>query len=400
MPDWSRRRLLAAAGAVGAAGAGGWALATRCRPLIEPQWSYVGRHRLGPTVPSTDDLLLPEGYGVTGSEVDHRLAAVEPFGAQVQWTVVAEGGGFGAPVRAGDTVYVGTGRDTVRALDAETGERRWTYDPGGREAYGGGAWGRPLVTDDLVSVGISHSSDPNADPTDPDEFTHRVVALDRADGTEAWATPVSGQVWAGPVSTSGVVVAAARPGTLHGLDPDTGASLWEFSLPDRVTRPLSVVAEGAVAVVTDDGTVAFVDVPDATIRRTRTPVRGATDVARTADTLYVAGADGRVAAIPTAVDGAIDAETGAPRWTYDAGLPIDAVAAAEGTAFAVDRTGHRHRIVGGDRTARDRLVETPHTDGCGWDGDLRRIFHARVHRGGLYVAGRFWTRLYPVEGDG
>jgi hypothetical protein len=68
--------------------------------------------------------------------------------------------------------------------------------------------------------------------------------------------------------------------------------------------------------------------------------------------------------------------------------------------FAVDRTGHRHRIVDGDRTARDRLVETEHTDGCGWTDDIRRVFHARVHRGGLYVAGRFWTRLYPVEGDG
>ncbi len=76
------------------------------------------------------------------------------------------------------------------------------------------------------------------------------------------------------------------------------------------------------------------------------------------------------------------------------------MAAAGDRVFAVDRTGHCHRIVDGDRAAQDRLVETEHTDGCGWDGDLRRIFHARVHRGGLYVAGRFWTRLYPVEGHG
>ena len=396
MPDWSRRRLLAAAGVVCAAGAGGWALASRCRPLIEPQWSYVGRRRLGPPVPSGNDLLLPEGYGVTGSSVDFRLAAVEPFSAQVQWTAVAQGGGFGVPARADDTIYVGTGLDTVRALDDDTGERRWTYDPGGRAQYGGGVWGRPLVTDDLIHVGVSHSTDRNADPTDPDECTHRVVALHRDDGTEAWATPTSGQVWPGPVSTSGVVVAAARPGVLHGFDPDTGASLWEFSLPDRVTQPLSVIDEGILTVVADDGTVAFVDVPDATIRRTRTPVREATDTARSADTLYVAGADGRVAALSTDIDGEIVADTGTPRWVYDAGLPVDAVAVDEGPVFAVDRTGHRHRIVDGDRTARNRLVEADHTDGCGWDGEVRRVFHARVHRGGLYVAGRFWTRLYPT----
>ena len=400
MPDWSRRRLLAAAGVVGAAGAvgaGGWALATRCQPLVDPQWSYVGRRRLGPTVRSGNDLLLPEGYGVTG-DTDHRLAAVEPFSAQVQWTVVAEGGGFGVPVRVDDTVYVGTGLDTVRALDADTGDRRWVYDPGGREEHGGGAWGQPLVTDDRVLVGVSHSTDPNADPTDPDEFTHRVVALDREDGTEAWATTVSGQVWTGPVLASGVVVAAARPGTLYGLDPATGEPLWELSLPDRVTQPLSEVADGALAVVADDGTVAFVDVPDATIRRTRKPVRDATSLARSGDTLYVGGADGRVAALSTGVDGEIVAETGAPRWTYDAGVPVDGVAVAGETVFAIDRTGHCHRLVDGDRDARERLVETEHTDGCGWDGDLRRVFDATVVRGGLYVAGRFWTRLYPIEG--
>ena len=64
--------------------------------------------------------------------------------------------------------------------------------------------------------------------------------------------------------------------------------------------------------------------------------------------------------------------------------------------FAIDRTGHRHRIVDGDRDARDRLAEAEHTDGCGWNGDFRRVFDARVHRGGLYVASRFWTRLYPI----
>jgi outer membrane protein assembly factor BamB len=221
MPEWSRRSLLAAIGAAGSVG-GGWLVfdRTRCRPLFEPQWTYTGRRRLGPSVPSENDLLVPEGYGVTG-DTDHRLAALEPFSAQAQWSVVLQSGGFGVPVRADDTVYVGTGLDAVRALDADTGRRLWVYDPAGREEHGGGAWGQPLVTDGRVHIGISHASDPNADPTDPDEFTHRVVA-----------------------------------------------------------------------VITDDGTVAFVDVTDGTIRRTRKPLRGATSVASAGDTLYVGGERG------------------------------------------------------------------------------------------------------------
>ena len=410
MPDWSRRSLLATLGLVGAAG-GGWYLRerTRCRPRVEPQWTYTGRRRLGPPIPSGNDLLVPEGYGVTGSERDHQLAALEPFSAQVQWSVVSQGDGFGVPVRAGDAVYVGTGSDTVRALDADTGRRLWIYDPGGREAYGGGAWGQPLVTDDRVHVGVSHSPDPTADPADPSDFTHRVVALDREAGSAAWTTAVSGGLWVGPVLTADTIVAAAREGVLHGLDSTTGARLWELNLPGRVTRPLSVIAEGIVAVVTDDGTVAFVDVPDATIRRTVKPLSGATSVASAGNTLYVGGGrgldngddgpgSGRVVAVPTDIGGRIDADTGRPRWTYDASVPIDGVAAdPELGVFAIDRTGHRHRIADGARDSKDRLVES-HDDGCGWDANRRRVTDALFHRGGLYVVAEWWTRLYPVEG--
>ena len=410
MPEWSRRSLLAAIGAAGAVG-GGWLIfdRTRCRPLVEPQWTYTGRRRLGPSVPSENDLLVPEGYGVTG-DTDHRLAALEPFSAQVQWSVVSQGGGFGVPVRAGDTVYVGTGLDTVRALDADTGRRLWVYDPGGREEHGGGAWGQPLVTDGRVHIGVSHASDPNADPTDLDEFTHRVVALDRDDGSAVWTTAVSGQVWTGPALTADILVAAAREGVLHGLDPATGEGVWELNLPGRVTQPLSVVAEGVVAVVTDDGTVAFVDVTDGTIRRTTKPLTGVTGVASAGDTLYVGGErgfdseddtarSGRVVAIPTDIGGRIDADTGDPRWRYDTDTPVDGVAAdPERGVFAIDRTGHRHRIVDGDRDSRDRLVETDYRDGCGWVPERRRVTDALFHRGGLYVAAEWWTRLYPVEG--
>lgn len=407
MPEWSRRSLLAALGTAGAVG-GGWLAfdRTRCRPLIEPQWSYVGRRRLGPPIPSGNDLLLPEGYGVTG-DTDHRLAAVEPFSAQIQWAVVAEGGGFGVPVRAGDTVYVGTGLDTIRALDATTGDRRWVYDPDGREEHGGGAWGQPAVTSDRVYAGVSYSPDPNADPSDPTHFTHRVVALDRETGSPAWATAVSGQVWTGPVLTAGALVAAVRDGVLYGLDPATGEPLWDLTLPDRVTQPLSIVADGVVAVVTDDGTVAFVDVPDATIRRTKKPLGGVTDVARADGTLYLGGGRGldsdddptrgRVAAVSTAVSGGIDADTGAVRWTYHTDTPVDGVAVGEPGVFAIDRTGHRHRIVDGDRDSRDRLVES-HGDACGWEPERRRVTDALFHRGGLYVAAEWWTRLYPVAG--
>jgi outer membrane protein assembly factor BamB len=392
MPSWSRRRLLAAIGAVGLAG-GGWYLAERphCRPRREPRWTYRGEH-WGPVIPNQRTLLLPEGYGVTGGS-QYRLAAVDRNTGQARWSVVAEGGGFGVPTRHDGTVYVGTGRDTIRAIDAETGARRWAYEAGGREEYGGGAWGAPLVAADRIYVGISHSMDPDADPTDGTAYTHRVVALDPGDGTELWATDVSRMVWAGPAWVDGTVVAASRGGTLYGFDPATGGVRFEFSLPGGVKAPLSTVGEEFVSLLTEDGTVGYVDVPDATLRRTQSLVRETTASEWRGDTLYVGGKDGLVVAVA--------ADSDRVRWEYDLGTPVDGIAADPDVGVvAVDRTGRLHWFTEeGSRESQVRIVERPSGDRCGWPGDVRRVTDATLVRGGLYVAGRTWTRRFPVSGE-
>ena len=394
MPDWSRRALLRAGVGLGAGGALGlgWYLQERpfCRPRVDPRWTYHGTH-LGPLVPTERALLAPEGYGVTGGS-DHRLAALDPDHGQARWTTVAEGGGFGRPAVHDGCVYVGTGLDTVRALDAETGRIDWEYDAGGVEEYGGGAWGRPLVVDDRVYVGVSHSDDPDADPTDSTAYTHRLVALDAADGSELWTTEVTTGTWAGPVSAAGVVVAGTEDGILRGFAPETGEVRWEFSLPGGL-RHRPIVVGDFLTLVAVDGTAVYVDVPAGTIRRTAKAIDGTAAVARSGDSLYLGSESGRVVSMATTPSS--DLLRWPVRWEYESDVPVGAIAPGEGSTFVVDQSGHLHHLADdGSRETRVRLTEHRYDDRCGWVPDHEFATGAVLDGQSLFVASRWWLRSF------
>jgi hypothetical protein len=395
MPDWSRRTLLRAA-AVGGAGAlgAGWYVAERphCRPAMDSQWTYRGEH-WAPVVPTKHGLLAVEGHGVTGSS-QYRLAALDPTYGQARWTTVVESGGFGIPALADGRVYVGTGVDTVRAVDAETGRIEWTYDAGGVEEYGGGAWGRPLVADGRVYVGVSHSSDPDADPTEGSAFTHRLVALDAADGTELWAAPVTTQMWAGPVRVSDTVVAGSEDGVLRGFDPTTGDVRWTLGLPGTLRRRPIVVGD-RLTLVTEDGTAVHVDVSDGSVRP-HDVLGETTAVARDGDTLYVGGASGRIVALAVAPPDS----TGWPvEWVYDVGVRVGGLAAGEAGTFVVDQSAALHRLTDdGRRKNRVRLVEQQYENRCGWVPDHHLASGVALSGRTLYVSCTWWIRPFDADG--
>jgi outer membrane protein assembly factor BamB len=399
MPEWSRRTLLRTGALAGVLGAG-WYVAERphCRPVLDPYWTFRGHH-WAPVVPTDEGVLVAEGHTVTGAS-RFRIGLLTPGGGQARWATVVEGGGFGHPTVGGGAVYVGTGRDTVLSLDLQTGRVEWTYDAGGVEEYGGGAWGRPLVADGRVYVGISHSESPNADPGDPDEFTHRLVALDAREGIEQWATEVTTPVSAGPVRVADTVVAGSEDGILRGFDPETGDVRWEFSLSGGLSyRPVVTSAE-SLTLVTDDGTAVHVDVPDGTMRRTKEVVREVSTVTCGDDTLYVGGESGRVVALP--VTPLSDLTTWPAHWTYDAGVRVGGVAAGEidGSGVSVvDQSGHLHRLTDdGRRAGRVRVVDPQYENQCGWVPDHHLVTGAVRSQGTLFVSSEWWVRAVDTDG--
>lgn len=401
MPDWSRRTVLraGAGGAVAAAAGGGWYLTQRpfCRPSVDPWWTYHGEH-WGPATSTEDGVLAPEGYGVTGGS-RYRLVALDGYYGQARWTSVATGGGFGRPTVHGDRVYVGTGLDTVRALDAGTGRVEWEYDAGGREEYGGGAWGRPLISDGRVYVGVSHADDADAGPSDPEQFVHRLVALDRTDGTEQWAAAVPTKLWAGAVRVADTVVAGTEGGTVSGFDPATGTGRWSTNLPAGLRRRPFVVGD-AVTLVCEDGTVVFLDVREGTIRRTEelAGIRETRAVCRDGDTLLVGGASGRVVALGTKPSP--DLTRWPVRWTYDAGVAVGAVTPGANETLVVDQSAHVHRVTDGERRGgRLRLVDDGGDERCGFVPNRRHVRAATVEESRLVVSSRWWLRSVEPDGD-
>jgi outer membrane protein assembly factor BamB len=392
----TRRRLL---GLLGTAGVGslagctgdilssGSADAEQCPPYEIPRWTVGGREWSSPVVHGTN-VLASTRFAVTGDRVESRLVAVSAAGGAEQWTATVEGGGFGVPRVHDNTVFVGTGTDLVLALDAETGSERWRYDAGGREQYGGGAPGQPALVGDTVVVGISHSRQADAAPTDPDDYTHRVVGLDRETGSERWATGVDDLVWAGPTrvcdgdDATGDVLVTTEAGDVTRLDAGTGEVRWRVSLDAAVERP-ALVADGRVLAATVAGTVRELALETGD-RGWRGTLPGTpTGWTQTAGVVVVGDDTGSVRALRPTQDGE-------QRWQYDAGAAVGGLDTRDGIVYALDERGVVHAInaTDGERLSRQRYAENRDVD-CGWGGETTRSYALTASDDSLFLAGRW-----------
>jgi outer membrane protein assembly factor BamB len=391
----TRRRFLTLLGTAGVgslAGCTGDVLssgsdAEQCPPYEIPRWTVGGRE-WSPPVVHGDHVLASTHFAVTGDRVESRLVSVNAGDGHDQRLATVEGGGFGVPQVHDDTVFVGTGTDLVLALDAETGDRRWSYDAGGRETYGGGAPGQPAVVDDTVVVGISHSEQADAEPTDPGDYTHRVVGLDRETGSERWAAGFDDPVWAGPTrvddgdGATGDVVVTTQGGTVARLDAESGEVRWRVSLDAAIERRVLVAADSLV-VVTVEGTVRALDPATGDRGWLGTLPGRPTDWTQTDEGVVVADDTGRVTALRPDRDGE-------QRWQYETAAAVGGVDARDGIVYALDQRGVVHAVsaTDGERLSRQRYAES-RDDGCGWRGQVPRTYGLAAGDDSLFLVGRW-----------
>jgi outer membrane protein assembly factor BamB len=145
-------------------------------------------------------------------------------------------------------------------------------------------------------------------------------SLDRS-GAQRWQTPFAGYVTSSPaLGSDGTVYVGAFDGALHALDPDTGAPRWSFPPAEHIygSPALSHDAQGqtsAIYVGSADGSVHAVRPDGSLIWRydTGDPVRSSPVVGRkpngNGEIVYVGSSNGKLYAL--------DAETGARRWSFD-----------------------------------------------------------------------------------
>jgi outer membrane protein assembly factor BamB len=271
------------------------------------------------------------------------------------------------PVSVGG-IYTPGDRGVIHALDAASGDVRWSFDTvWGDDLWGapdvnsgGGAWYPPAVDQErgLVYVGVANPAPfpgtpewPNGSSRPgPNLYTNSLVALDLATGELAWYHQVvphdlfdRDQVHALIAAVDGedVVISAGKSGVLVGLDPDDGTVRWRQEVGEHRNDDLEAldgpteVAPGTYGGVltppaTADGIVyaAVVNAP-ATLAPDQTAYFGAT----------MGQADGEIVAV--------DADDGSIVWAMPvSGDPLGGAAVVgdlvvttllDGTLVALDR---------------------------------------------------------------
>ena len=196
------------------------------------------------------------GYGLSKDEpgeqknLKHHLVCVNLADGKVLWDKTTraklpeqEYGGFvarhgyasGTPVSDGKAVYAFFGRSGVLAYSLE-GEPLWQASVGDR-THGWGSGTSPILFGDLVIVNASVESE-------------SLVALNKADGKEAWRLGPVVESWSTPaiveLPDGARELVLSMKNKVLGIDPATGKELWHCAGVRDYVCPAVVARDGVV----------------------------------------------------------------------------------------------------------------------------------------------------------
>jgi outer membrane protein assembly factor BamB len=218
--------------------------------------------------------------------------------------------GWSGTVSDGGTLYVSDIGGRVLALNADSGSRRWDWQPtegqsgqtassftcAGSTIVGGKFYGAPAIANGLVYVAF---------------HTGKVYAIDAASGVQQWDYDLKSTVSGGVAVGNDTVFVGSSNGKLSALDAGNGSLKWEFSSESGIwATPL--VADGVVYFGSLDHNLYAVDVETHELKWNEPFKTG-----------------GSVAASPLVVDGvvyfgsfdnkfyAVDADTGTQKWVFE-----------------------------------------------------------------------------------
>jgi outer membrane protein assembly factor BamB len=223
------------------------------------------------------------------------LSALDAATGQVRWTyTTADDHPVATVAAAGSTLYVISTVGMVYALDAATGKARWAYPT------------RSTIPDRqsvTVSRGTVYISDGDS----------KVYALNAATGKARWTYTTGGYYNEDPTVAGGTLYVGDAGGTVYALDAATGQFRWAQTSIDTIGPP--VVSGGTVYIGEVGGAVDALDTATGKVRWTYT-VASQNDSfqagpAVAGGTVYIGDTNGRVYAL--------DAATGKARWTYATG---------------------------------------------------------------------------------
>ena len=243
---WTTITAPSAPGEAGEAGEGDGATGSGCGDVwgspsvnVEQRVVYVG----------TGNCVTPEGWG----RFSEAIVALDLDTGEVRWTYQPHEPNeddldfAGAPnlFEAGGRPLVGLGNKDAAyyAVDPETGDEVWgtaATEPGiperGSNFSTGGFIGPTAVADGVVVGGTAVGGAP---------YLH---AFDAATGAIRWQQPIAAPTYAAATEVGGVVLIGGTDFTLRALDLMTGDVLWETEMMGAVSGGAAIVGDDVVAV--------------------------------------------------------------------------------------------------------------------------------------------------------
>lgn len=192
----------------------------------------VGRVTLPPQVANAD---WPQAGGTPSHAMGHleARAALAPA-----WrTDIGEGGGYrrkitAQPVVAGGRVFTMDSDAVVTAYDAANGGRIWRLETQADEDRSSNVGGGIAVEGDTLYAGTGRAE---------------VLALEAATGTIRWRKPVGTPVRAAPTVAEGRVFVLTLDNQMHALAADDGHRLWSYQATPPETSVLGLPAPAYTA---------------------------------------------------------------------------------------------------------------------------------------------------------
>jgi len=240
-------------------------------------------------------------WPLAGHDPANTFAApAAPVHGTIRWFFSTPGPVLASPVVANGLALINGGDGVLYAVDAHTGTLKWSAPVGDTLVAG-----TPAVAGDVVYVAARG---------------HGLAALDLSTGATLWTVDTRSPVRAAPLVVGSLLFVAAGANDLLCLDRRTGAEYWEFKSEDAfgVFWP----TQGQPAVTTDDGGRVFIALGASTEFNALNLRTGRKVWEQTVDTRMVGAPiyDGQLGLVfATTWSGhiyAMDARTGTVRWRF------------------------------------------------------------------------------------
>jgi len=177
------------------------------------------------------DADLPKGH----------VYALERATGAVRWKFRVDEGVPSDLVRRGDTVFAVTSGDRLVAIDLDTGRLKWERFSGSDRSDRTSPVG-PRIAGNVVLFGGRNGL---------------VQALDANTGDAKWTRQLDGRISTPPTLVDGHVFVGSSKGRIYRLSPSTGAIEHEFALPGSAYGNPTPVENGIVVPVYDNTIVSL-----------------------------------------------------------------------------------------------------------------------------------------------